>query len=162
MSPSDIDYPVSISPETTFYSVKSLANSIVNQHPFVVSTDGSRQLRVSDDEVYANLGVNILLPLFNENDPAHTVRISDRFISTISSLWSKNPQLVDIVCSAITPKSAATSKTVTSAEKIKPTLTSWRDSTDGTYRSLRQILDPLSVFAGRNPLVSLFHLCHIV
>ena len=155
LSPSDIDYPVSISPETTFFSVKSLANSIVNQHRFVVSTDGSKQLRVSDDEVYVNLGVNILLPLFNENDPAYTMRISDRFISTISSLWIKNPQLVDIICSAFSSKAAVMSQTVDSTDKIEAALKSWRDVSDGTYASLRQILDQLSIFGGKNPLVSL-------
>ena len=132
--------------------MKSLAESIVEQHPYVVSSKGSKRLPVSDHEVYANLGENILQPLFNENDPVHTKRISDRFLSAVSSSWSKNPQLVDIICSAITPKADVTSQTVASVEA---SLKSWRDGSDGTYKSLRQILDQLSMFAGENPLVSL-------
>ena len=157
LSPADVTYPLSITQTTAFFSLKSVAQSVVQVEPFVVSVDGLKRLPVSDREVYANLGENILLPLFSQNDSAHTMRISDRFISTVSSLWSKNPQLVDIICSAITPKSAVVSQSVasTNAEKnTKEALKSWRDNGDGTYRSLRQILDQLSVFAGKNLLVS--------
>ena len=151
LSPSDVRYPLTNPQSTALFSIKSLAESVVEQDPFVVSTNGAKQLPVSDHEVYANLGENILQPLFNENDPVHTKRISDRFLSAVSSSWSKNPQLVDIICSVITPKTHATSKTIASVEA---SLKSWRDDSDGTYKSLRQILDQLSVFAGKSPLVS--------
>ena len=153
--PTDITYPLTISKETVLFSLKSLAKSIVTQRPFVVSVSGSARLRVSDHEVYANLGENILQLLFNENDPVHTMRISDRFLSAVSSSWSKNPQLVDIICSAITPSANVTPQSVVTAEKMEASLKSWRDGSDGTYKSLRQILDQLSVFAGESPLVSL-------
>ena len=157
LSNTEITYPLSITETTALFSIKSLAKSVVEQHPFVVSTNGIDQLPVSDHEVYANLGENILQPLFNENDPVHTKRISDRFLSAASSAWSKNPQLVDIICSAITPKADVTSQAVASVtvEKLESALKSWRDGNDGTYKSLRQTLDPISVFAGKNPLVSL-------
>ena len=151
LSPSDVRYPLTNPQSKALFSIKSLAKSVVEQDPFVVSTNGAKQLPVSDHEMYANLGENILQPLFNENDPVHTKRISDRFLSAVSSSWSKNPQLVDIICSVITPKTHATSKTIASVEA---SLKSWRDDSDGTYKSLRQILDQLSVFAGKSPLVS--------
>ena len=151
LSHTDITYPLKLSEGLALFSMKSLAESIVEQHPYVVSCNGSKRLPVCDHEVYANLGENILQPLFNETYPVHTKRISDRFLSAVSSAWSKNPQIVDIICSAVTPKTNATSKTVASVEA---SLKSWRDGSDGTYKSLRQILDKLSVFAGKSPLVS--------
>ena len=136
------------------FSLKSGAQCLVSKDPFTVSINGIGRLAVSDHEVYANLGENILQPLFNETDPVHTKRISDRFLSAVSSAWSRNPQLVDIICSVITPKADVTSQTVAEVEKIETVLKSWRDSSDGTYKSLRQILDQISVFAGKSPLVS--------
>ena len=155
LSPSDVRYPLADPPSKALFSIKSLAKSVVEQDPFVVSTNGTKQLPVSDYEVYANLGGNILQPLFSMSDPVHTKRISDRFLSAVSSTWSKNPQLVDIICSAISSEAVTTSKTLASVEKLEAALKSWRDGGDGTYKSLRQILDPISVFAGKNPLVSL-------
>ena len=154
--PTDITYPLDISRDMIFFSLKSLAKSIVTQRPFVVSINGSARLRVSDHEVYANLGENILQPLFNEKDSVHTKRISDRFLSAISYSWSRNPQLVDIICSAIIQKTFAPSQNVASVEKMEAALKSWRDGSDGTYATLREILDQLSVFSGKSPLVS-FH-----
>ena len=149
-------YPLSISDATTLFSIKSLAKSIVEQDPFVISTNGTEQTCVNEYEVYANLGENILQAFFNESDQVHTKRISDRFLSAISSSWSKNPQLVDIICSAITPTTDMFSQYVAGVDKMKAALKSWRDGSDGTYKSLRQILDQLSVFAGKSPLVSLY------
>ena len=158
LSNTETTYPLNITETTALFSIKSLAKSVVEKEPFVVSTNGVEQLPVSDHEVYANLGENILQPLFNETDPVHTKRISDRFLSAVSSAWSRNPQLVDIICSAITPKTDATSKTVASVNKMEAALKSWMENSDGTYKLLRQILDQLSMFAGKSPLVSIVSL----
>ena len=154
LSPSDVGYPLTNPQSKALFSIKSLAKSVVKREPFIVSTNGAKQLPVSNHEVYANLGQNILQSLFNENDPVHTKRISDRFLSAVSSSWSRNPQLVDIICSAITPNDDVTSQTVAEVKKMEAVLKSWRDGSDGTYKSLRQILDQISVFAGKSPLVS--------
>ena len=98
-------------------------------------------------EVYSNLGANILQAFFN--DPVCKQAVSDQFLSSLSSIWSKNPKLVDVISSAISP-----SIPQTSAINLEAALKSWRDGSDGTYKSLRQILDQLSAFAGMNPLVS--------
>ena len=153
--PTRLAYPLSISDETTLFSIKSLAKSIVKQDPFVISTNGTEQICVNEHEVYANLGENILQALFNESDQVHTKRISNQFLSTISYSWSKSPQLVNIICSAIIPNVEIISQNVADIEKMKTALMSWRDGSNGTYKSLRQILDQLSVFAGKSPLVSL-------
>ena len=149
ISPSDMTCPLSISPSTALFSLKSVAQSIVQQQQFVVSVDGSGCLSLNEFEVYANLGERILHTLFSS--PQNTT-ISDRFLSALCSSWSKSPQVVDIVSSVISKEAVSTQN---SKESLLVALKTWRDGSDSrrTYSSLRQILDPLSVFAGRNPLV---------
>ena len=156
----DVTYPLTTS---THYSLESVAHSIAHQHPCVVSTTNTVALpvKVSDllpVEVYANLGENILQALFNENDPVHDKIVSDQFLSALSSVWSKNHKLVDIVYSAIDKKTDITQRTdfvdQTSQNNLDLVLKSWRDGSDGTYRSLTQILDRISIFKGNSPLVS--------
>ena len=149
VDPKDVNYPLN---DPVHFSIKSIARSIIKQDLCVVSTSNTELLPVSDllpVEVYTNLGENILQALCNENDPAHTRIVSDRFLSAVSSVWSKNLKLVDIVCSAI-----ARFIPQTSDINLEAVLKSWRDGSDGTYRSLRLILDQLSVFASQNLLVS--------
>ena len=153
ISPPNVTYPLTT---TTHYGLESVAHSIAHQHPCVVSSTNTVALpvKVSDllpVEVYANLGGNILQALFNESDPVHDKTVSDRFLSALSSVWSKNPTLVDIVHSAIAKR---TDIDQTSEISLDLVLKSWRDGSDGTYRSLRQILDRISIFAGNSPLVS--------
>ena len=74
--------------------------------------------------------------------------VSDNVLSNLCSCWSKHPSR-DIVKSSL-----AESTTQSSEENLLVIFKSWRDGSDGTYRSLRRVLDQLSVFAGRNPLVS--------
>ena len=154
VSPPDVTYPLTT---TTHYSLDSVAHSIAHQHPCVVSTINTVALpvKVSDllpVEVYANLGENILQALFNENDPVHDKTVSDQFLSALSSVWSKKPKLVDIVYSAITQRTDIIDQT--SGNNLDLVLKSWRDGSEGTYRSLRQLLDRISIFTGNSPLVS--------
>ena len=150
LSPADMTYPFTISSSTPLFSLKSVAQSIVQQHPYFVSVDGTEHLPVSNCEVYAHLGERMLLALFTS---AQNVIISDKFLLPLCSSWSKSPQVVDIVSSVISKEAVSTPN---SKESLLVALKTWRDGSKRrrTYSSLRQILDPLSVFAGRNPLVS--------
>ena len=147
-------YPLTVSPSTPLFSLKSVAQSIVQQDLVVVSVDGAARLNVSAFEVYAHLGERILQTLFNS---AQVKIISDEFFAAFCSSWSKSPQVVDINSSVISKEAVSTQNSLLVALKT------WRDGSEGrrTYSSLRQILDPLSVFAGRNPLVSAV-LIHII
>ena len=150
ISPSDMTYPLTIS-SISLFSLKSVAQSIVQQDIVVVSIDGTARLNVSAYEVYANLGERMLQTLFNS---AQDKIISDEYLSALCSLWSKSPQVVDIICSVISKEAVST--TQNSKDSLLAALKTWRDGSESrrTYNSLRQLLDPLSVFAGRNPLVS--------
>ena len=152
ISPSDMTYPLTISPSTPLFTLKSVAQSIVQQDLVVVSVDGAARLNVSVYEVYAHLGERILQTLFNS---AHDTIISDEFLTALCSSWSKNSKLVGIVSSVINKEAVPTQNSKESLSLLVA-LKTWRDDSESrrTYGSLRQILDPLSVFAGRNPLVS--------
>ena len=148
ISPTDMTYPLNISPSTPLFSLKSVAQSIVQQHFFVVSVDGTSHLDVSEYEVYAHLGERMFQTLFSSPQDS---TISDQVLSTLCSSWIKNSQIVNVIRSAI---SNVSSDTIQDKDSLLAALKSWRDGSDGTYSSLRLILDPLSVFAGQNPLVS--------
>ena len=149
ISPSDMKYPLTLSSSTPLFSMKSVAQSIVHIDPCIVSVDGTVSMDVSKYEVYAYLGEKMIRTLFTSKDV-----IDDQFFSTLYSQWSKSPQVVDIVSSAVIKAYKAEPTTHSSTEDFIAILKSWRDGSDGTYRSLRHILDQLSVFAGNNPLVS--------
>ncbi len=155
LPPNDVTYPLDFSKSTRIFSLTCVALTTINQEGFVVSTTGAENIRLIDlltAEVYVDLGENIIQPLFNERDPVHNTKVSDRFLSALSSSWSKNHQLVGIICSAFAKESDLT--TLRSSDNLEGILKAWRDKNNASYKSLRQILDPLSVFAGRNPLVS--------
>ena len=61
--------------------------------------------------------------------------------------------MVGIICSAFANDSDHLT-TLHSSDNLESILKAWRDNKNASYKSLRQILDPLSVFSGRNPLVS--------
>ena len=147
LPPHSVTYPLE---DTHVFDLKSLAKSVSNQKMFVVSTETAKNLRLSDllqAEVYADLGENILQLLFN---PAHK-ELSDRFISALATCWNKNPRLADIVRTAITENASTAFQ---ECNNIDDVLKVWKSTRDSSGGALRRILDPLSVFAGRNPLVS--------
>ena len=152
VSPADVAYPLN---SKSYFSIKSVAHSIVNQDPCIVSTSNTETLPVGillPAEVYANLGENILQVFFNESDMTLSMKVSDQFLLALHSVWNKNPKLVAIISSSLTQGAEIIPQT--GEIDLEVALKSWRNGSDGTYRSLREILDQLSVFSGRNPLVS--------
>ena len=147
ISPSDMTYPLTISSSTPLFSLKSVAQCIVQQLQFVVFVDGSGCLSLSEFEVYANLGERILHTLFSS---VQDTMISDEFFSALCSSWCKSPQVADIVSSVFSKEAVSTQNSKVS---LLVALKTWGSESRSTYSSLRQILDPLSVFGGRNLLV---------
>ena len=149
ISPSDMTYPLTLSSSTPLFSMKSVACSTVHVYPYIVSVDGTVSMDVSKYEVYACIGERMLQTLFSS-----TQDIDDQNLSFLCSRWSKSPQVAAIICSVTRNDSDTELTTDASKEDLEAALKSWRDGGDGTYRSLRQILDQISMFAGKNPLVS--------
>ena len=147
LPPYSVTYPLE---DTHVFDLKSLAESVINQKMCVVSTNNVHTTPLSSllqAEVYADLGENILQLLFN---PAHK-ELSDRFISAVATCWNKNPRLADIVRTAITENASAAFQECNNLDDV---LKVWNNTGNSSGEALRRILDPLSVFAGRNPLVS--------
>ena len=148
LPPHSVTYPLE---DTHVFDLKSIAKNVINQNMCVVSAKGVENMPLSDllqAEVYVDLGENILQLLFH---PAHK-ELSDRFISALATCWNKNPRLVDIVRTAITENNA--SAAFQDCNNLDEVLKVWKSTRDSSGEALRKILDPLSVFAGRNPLVS--------
>ena len=163
LSPSDVTYPFKEHPQRTLFSIKSVAESIVKLKPFVVSADATENIAVGyllPAEVYSNLGIEILLPLFRESDFVCKTSMSDHFLSILNFSWSKNPAIDRIICLALYKTTSHNCE-----ETLYSILKCWRDQrqsdsdvdkdvTHGSYKSLRLVLNQISVFADRNPLVS--------
>ena len=142
-------------------SLKHVAHSIVQKKSYVVTDTGIKSSPMKEFlwmEVYANLGENILQLLFNENDPAHHTKVTNRFIAALISSWNETPELQTVIFSIFAREIPGPQKNTDNLETV---IKLWRDldHNDGTYHSLRQTLDQVSVFAGKNPLVSY---CYIV
>ena len=153
LAPASVNYPIELSIAKLF-SIKTVAQSIVNRELGVVSNNGQCTVQLNQlFDVYVHLGENVLRSLFNENDAIYNSTISDRYISAVSSFWSKNSQISKIIYSALTTTECVTTPQL-GVESLRKVLTSWRERSEGTYSSLRHILDPLSIFAGKNPMVS--------
>ena len=78
LPPNDVTYPLNFQESTRIFSLTSVALRAVNQEGFVVSTTGAENIRLIDllpAEVYADLGENIIQPLFNERDPVHNTKV---------------------------------------------------------------------------------------
>ena len=140
--------------ESPRVSLKHVAQSIVQKKIYVVTDTGVIASPLSEFlsmEVYANLGENILQLLFNEKDPAHKTKVTDRFIAALVTSWNETPELQTVVFSTFAEKIKGPQKNTDNLETV---MKLWRNHCDGTYNSLRQTLDQVSVFAGKNPLVS--------
>ena len=152
IAPADVNYPLKTAAE---FSIKSIAQSIVSQDPYVISVSNIQMLPVCKllpIEVYANLGEHTLQPIFNENDTTYDKKVSDQYLSILASSWRKNEELVSIIKACLATRLG---RQFIFETNLDVTLKSWRDSSQGTFRALRQMLDPLSIFSGMNPLVSL-------
>ena len=163
ISPADVTYPFKEHTQRALFSIKSVAESIVKLKPFVVSANATENIAVGDllpAEVYSSLGIEILLPLFRESDFACKTSMSDHFLSILNFSWSKNPAIDPIVCLALNKTTSHNCE-----ETLYSILKCWRDQrqsdsdvdkdvTHGSYKSLRLVLNQISVFADRNPLVS--------
>ena len=165
LPPTSISYP--LNKETTLYSQKSLAESIVSSDRFVVSTKGTLPIALNElvhSEVYSDLGENILQLMFNEESPENLQKVSDRFLSAVAKQVANVPGKAEMIKKILLPPSAVLDEaTPTEAnEDLVMILVRWRETSDGTYRCLRETLDQYSVFSGRSPLVSIVYTFFII
>ena len=165
LPPTSISYP--LNKETTLYSQKSLAESIVSCHRFVVSTKGTLPIALNElvhGEVYSDLGENILQLMFNEESLEYLQKVSDRFLSAVAKQVAKVPGKAEMIKKILLPPSAVLDEATPTEdnEDLEMILVRWRETSDGTYQCLRETLDQYSVFSGRSPLVSIVYTFFII
>lgn len=141
--------------EFTQYCFDSVAKSVVKKLPSVAS--GHTSTKITDllhVEVYENLGESILQGFFNNESSVKP--LSDCFVKSFASVLSTHPEQAEILYQAIANlREKNQPPSITLYEELK----AWSESGAGTYLALGVVLDRLSVFRGRDPLVSVSVVC---
>ncbi len=152
VKPSEVKYPMKEYSELPLIDFKVLASSIVCiKEKFCksfVQVGSTGLTRVSLEkllkiEVYADLGVNLLQALFNEEKSGE--KICDEFLCALVSRWSE--KTLQFVQPAFDCEKQ-------SMDEFYNALKTWRDDSSKTYECMRAILNKYSVFSGKNLLVS--------
>ena len=135
-----------------YYDIGAIAESVVQLHSSVSSVHNIVSIAdLVGTEVYANLGLNILRAFFNNN--SITAAVSDRFLRAFSYMLLEFPQQMQVIFSAISNKKISHPQSPP-LDRLYSAMQSWSKRSVQTYKDLKDILDHLSVFGGRNPLVS--------
>ena len=151
-----VHYPLNPS-EGVLISLTEVANAICQPAPCVLDQSG-RLVELCElllFEPYADLSTNILVKLFNESNAKQEV--DDDFLNCIAACEHlKGDILVKLFQLSPTLLQSMINKTTTeSTDATLQVYQLWRSHSEGTYQCLRLTLDAFSVFAGRNPMVSL-------
>ena len=138
------------------FSITEVSRAVVGDNELGTVSSDDRTVNLKemnlDNEPYAELGAEILRELFSSSNTK--LAISDNFLNSIACHTHEKEHLFTKILrpsSPVQPKHETVESSVGSCLSV---LQSWRGDS-GTYQSLRETLDQFSVFAGRNPLVSL-------
>ena len=157
LRPSDSnDYPLKPSTELTFITIAELANAVMKAEPGVLDMDGNG-ISIVDllgFEPYAYLGERIVRELFDEQNPSYSEQdflygIADKnyhMFDNFKKMLNLSVAVVDFHIAQAPPGEA---------HKMAHLLRCWRERSKGSRQCLRQTFDHFSVFAGRNPIVSI-------
>ena len=145
-------YPLNPVSELNCYSIQETAKAVTFTsftNPSVVSLNGLtiplNKLLVFDP--YADLGISLLQTLYNKQ----AYHVSDQYLTQFAQRTSSRADFFMEILGS-TPKHGESSN---SSYSLLQELRKWRHGCDGTYHCLRQKLDVVSIFTGRNVLVSL-------
>ena len=142
------------------YKISKVAGSITSAEPCVKGSD-NLPIHLEDIlcyEPYAHLGESLLQELFDERNPNRDEEITDRFFYRLADCIHTK---LDFFVKMLKPPAGMLQNMIDQAlpgstHAIVRVFQLWRlRNNKGSYRSLRRELDQHSVFAGRNPLVSL-------
>ena len=159
--PSDVEsYPLRSIAEVKQVSCLNIAKSVTKGNLTVF--DQSNQVFLELDtllhfEPYFHFSKHILQVLFDEESPNCTKAVSDYFLRNVADCIHQKEIFIEKI---FKPKSDLHFEHICQTfpnhtRQLIEVLKIWRSSSEGSYRCLRKELDQFSVFAGRNPLVSL-------
>ncbi len=140
-------YPITIN---QLYSIEDISSSIINSKGgsiCVVSGTGESLplTSVLIFEPYSLLGKTVIAKIFGSGD-AVIKEIPDHELSTLARITSSNDG-----AQAFASIFDETFTTPPSSGQMLSMLKKWKVTSDGTYLSLHQKLDPFSIFSTRNP-----------
>ena len=159
--PSDaIQYPIKSAAELTVFKMSEVAGTIASAVPWV---RGNNNLLVHLEDLlyyepYAHLGESILQELFDEHNPNYDKVITDDFFYRMAdSIHTKIDYFIEMFeLPGSMLQDMLEQAPPRSTHALVRVFQLWRlQSSKGSYRCLHYELDQFSVFAGRNPLVSL-------
>ncbi len=158
-------------------SSKALQNtplqvSLINEHSVPMSevaravSNGERYVRDSAAhrytdidtllyfEPYAHLSQGLLVELLNKSHSHQIQQIPRSFVDRLSESYEQSGDQTSrkVVMALLL---AVTILRVRPTDDLDHVLQVWKDATEGTYQCLRAILNEFSIFAGRNPLVTI-------
>ena len=155
-------YPLQISPEFEI-PMTQVTQTVVENHPYLIVDDPT--LSDTPDhpflpldrlvlfEPYQNLGRELLEKLFNPLHSASTQRVPEEILYNIArahrTKWKALSEVLDV------PLTVEVDSSRSDLQKCRDVLTAW-SLRDGTFAALRHDMGQYSIFAGRNPLVSLW------
>ena len=155
-----IQYPLKSTAELTVYKMSKVIETITSAEPCVKGND-NLPIHLEDllyYEPYAHLGKSILQELFDKQNPNYDEEITDNFFYRMADhIHTKMDYFVEI----LRPPAGILQNMIDhappgSTHAIVRVFQLWRlRNNNGSYQCLRRELDQFSVFAGRNPLVSL-------
>ena len=140
-----------------FASCLEIATAVTEGKGFVL--DQSNQVMNLDAllyfEPYGNLGKQVLLQLFDEENPNYKDQVSEEFMYRIADcVHQKKDKFIELFKLPPTLLQDRISHVPQGpTHEVVAVLKLWRDHTEGNYKFLHTELDKFSVFAGRNPLV---------
>ena len=142
-------YPIT-APASQLYSIREISSMIIKNiggSICVVSNTGeSLPLEsVLTFEPYALVGQTIIAKIFGSDDTARK-KIPDHEFSELAHLLSSSDRAL-----AFVKLFDETLTTPPSSGQILSILRNWKTTSDGTYLSLHQKLNPFSIFSTRNP-----------
>ena len=156
-------YPLQASPEFEI-PMTQVTQTIVEKHPYLI-VDDQRLSNTPDHpflpldklvlfEPYQNLGRELLESLFNPLHSASTQRVPEEILHNIArahqAKWRALSEVLKVPLELTEMDSSRSD-----LQKCKDILNAW-SLRGGTFAALRHNMGQYSIFAGRNPLVSLW------
>ena len=143
--------------ELSLIPLSEIATAIVEGKSSVLTEHG-RPLQLDTllcFEPYTCIGRYNLCKLFDEDRPEHVAKVPITFLEMIP--YQDRCRIMELLNPSQPDFQAATEREVGDlAAKVNETFRKWRNSSDGTFHSLRIRLDKFSVFSSRSILVSLY------
>ena len=164
------DHPLKPTSLITVFDIRQVSSAILKSKRLSVSgTDNELSLEnLLTFDPYHLFNTDVLECFFDESQPVYKTKISDTFLSELASQISPNRELfVELLShdnTAIRNQFQKTDLSTADSDAvgdpgIVECLKVWRESGEGTYKCLRELLDQFSVLAGRNLLVRSNGLC---